>query len=97
MREMENPDRLKIEHALEVLYHTQIYNAETVRKAIIGYKPAHSPKAWTSDPDYKILLSLFEGAVIRKRSTRRKKKAALSMKKKKRAVIKRNENDESEL
>lgn len=96
---MENPDRLKIENASNLLYDTQIYNAETVRKAVIGYKPAHTAKAWTSDPDYKVLLSLFEGAVIRKRSTRKKKKAGLNMKKKKQklAVIKRNDNDESQL
>lgn len=75
----------KIDDALEALYQAQVHNADTLRKAIVGYKPVQGLKAWANDPEYSSLLRMFEDVVIdksKKKSAKKKRKA------KRRAVVK---------
>ena len=62
----------EINEAKETLYKAQYFNADSLRKIVIGYNPAQGNRAWASDPDYSLLLlSAFENAVLEKKATAR--------------------------
>lgn len=70
----EGVDIHTLDDALESLYQLQVTNTNVLFQSISAYRPALSSKAWANDPEYALLLKVFEQTVLTKRVRKSKRR-----------------------